>query len=194
MRATQIVGVLFLWTVFHCVRATTVPCTPETFKCLNGNCIKRSEYCNYKNDCPDTTDERYCGRQALSGLCTFFGKLWKDCWMPFPYGEAISVQYSVWIGDKIELARTWSLKMLQNSSIYDVIETVAKIDNRQMVEYNVVEGKPFVTSLGGLEDDPETGTFWFVHLRSLKSDGQPEMMEQSPMDLKLKPDQEVILI
>ncbi|GFS61348.1 uncharacterized protein NPIL_126921 [Nephila pilipes] len=108
-------------------------------------------------------------------------------------GEAISVQYSMWIGNKIELARTWRLKLRQNSTIYDVIETVAKIDNRQMVEYNVVEGKPFITSLGGLEDDPETGTFWFLHLRSLKSDGQPELMEQSPVDLKLKPNLEVIL-
>ncbi|GFT13496.1 uncharacterized protein NPIL_457211 [Nephila pilipes] len=107
--------------------------------------------------------------------------------------ETISVQYSVWIGDKIGLERTWRLKMRQNSSIYDVIETVAKIDNRQKVEYSLVEGKPFVTCLGGLEDDPETGNFWFLHLRSLKSDGQPEMMEQSPVDLKLIPNQEVIL-
>ncbi|GFT64732.1 low-density lipoprotein receptor-related protein 2, partial [Nephila pilipes] len=74
-------------------------------------------------------------------------------------GEVIAVQYSVWIGDKTELARTWRLEMHQNSSIYDVIETVARIDNRQKVEYSVVEGKPFVTSLGDLEDDPETGTF-----------------------------------
>ncbi|GFU15588.1 gastric intrinsic factor, partial [Nephila pilipes] len=94
-------------------------------------------------------------------------------------GEGIAVQYSVWIGDKIELARTWRLKMRQNSSIYDVIETVARIDNRQKVEYSVVEGKPFVISLGGIEDDPETGTFWFVHLRTLNSDGEPELVEQS---------------
>ncbi|GFU46350.1 gastric intrinsic factor, partial [Nephila pilipes] len=93
-------------------------------------------------------------------------------------GEGIAVQYSVWIGDKIELARTWRLKMRQNSSIYDVIETVARIDNRQKVEYSVVEGKPFVISLGGIEDDPETGTFWFVHLRALNSDGEPELVEQ----------------
>ncbi|GFY66735.1 gastric intrinsic factor [Trichonephila inaurata madagascariensis] len=46
-------------------------------------------------------------------------------------GETISVRYSIWFGDKIELARTWRLKMHPNNSIYDVIETVAKIDNRQ---------------------------------------------------------------
>ncbi|GFQ68569.1 gastric intrinsic factor, partial [Trichonephila clavata] len=108
-------------------------------------------------------------------------------------GETVSVQFSVWFGDKIELARIWRLKMHPNNSVYDVIETVAKIDNRQKVEYNVVDGKPFVTSLGGVEDDPERGTFWFVHLKNLNSDGEPELMEQSPVDLKLKPNQEIIL-
>ncbi|GFQ90524.1 gastric intrinsic factor [Trichonephila clavata] len=108
-------------------------------------------------------------------------------------GETISVQFSVWFGDKIELARIWRLKIHPNNSVYDVIETVAKIDNRQKVEYNVVDGKPFVTSLGGVEDDPERGTFWFVHLKNLNSDGEPELMEQSPVDLKLKPNQEIIL-
>ncbi|GFS59265.1 gastric intrinsic factor [Nephila pilipes] len=99
--------------------------------------------------------------------------------------EAVSVQYSVWMGDKIELARTWRIQMRQNSSVYDVIETVSRIDSRQKAEYSVVEGKPFVTSLGGLEDDPETGTFWFVHLRALKSDGQPELMKQTFFTLNL---------
>ncbi|GFS30252.1 gastric intrinsic factor [Trichonephila inaurata madagascariensis] len=108
-------------------------------------------------------------------------------------GGTISVQFSVWFGDQIELARTWRLKMHPNNSIYDVIETVSKIDNRQKVQYNVVEGKPFVTSLGGIEDDPERGTFWFIHLRNLNKDGEPELMEQSPVDLKLRPNQEIIL-
>ncbi|GFX24916.1 low-density lipoprotein receptor-related protein 1, partial [Trichonephila clavipes] len=108
-------------------------------------------------------------------------------------GETISVQYSVWLGDKIELARTWRLKMNPNNSIYDVIETVSKIDNRQKVEYNVVEGKPFVTSLGGIEDDPERGIFWFIHLKNPNTDGEPELLEQSPVDLKLRPNQEIIL-
>ncbi|GFQ85329.1 gastric intrinsic factor [Trichonephila clavata] len=108
-------------------------------------------------------------------------------------GETISVEFSIWFGDKIELARTWRLKMHPNNSIYDVIETVAKIDNRQKVEYNVVKGKPFVTSLGGIEDDPERGTFWFVHLKILNSDREPELIEKSPVDLKIKRNQEIIL-
>ncbi|GFR27223.1 gastric intrinsic factor [Trichonephila clavata] len=108
-------------------------------------------------------------------------------------GETISVRYSVWFGDKIELARTWRLKMHPNNSVYDVIETVSKIDNRQKVEYNVVEGKPFVTSVSGIEDDPERGTFWFVHFKNLNSEGEPKLMEQSPVDFKLRQNQEIIL-
>ncbi|PRD22546.1 UNVERIFIED_CONTAM: Gastric intrinsic factor [Trichonephila clavipes] len=100
-------------------------------------------------------------------------------------GDTISVQLSVSFGEKIELARIWRLMMHPNNSIYDVIETVAKIDNRQKVEYNVVDGKPFVTSLGGIEDDPEKGIFWFVHLRSLNSDNEPELMEQSKGEVNL---------
>ncbi|GBM55941.1 hypothetical protein AVEN_183888-1, partial [Araneus ventricosus] len=46
-------------------------------------------------------------------------------------GETIIVQYSVWMGDEINLARTWRLRMRVNSTIYDAIETVAKMDNRQ---------------------------------------------------------------
>ncbi|GBO35218.1 hypothetical protein AVEN_216144-1 [Araneus ventricosus] len=46
-------------------------------------------------------------------------------------GETMTVQYSVWMGDKINLGRTWRLRMRVNSTIYDAIETVAKIDNRQ---------------------------------------------------------------
>ncbi|GFT86727.1 gastric intrinsic factor [Nephila pilipes] len=48
--------------------------------------------------------------------------------------ETIAVQYSVWIGETKELVRTWRLKMRQNNSIYDVIETVARLNNRQKVE------------------------------------------------------------
>ncbi|GFQ77634.1 gastric intrinsic factor, partial [Trichonephila clavata] len=109
------------------------------------------------------------------------------------HAKAISVEYSIWIGDRKELGKIWKLKMSQNHTIYDVIETVARIDNRQRVKYNIVEGKPYVTSLGGIEDDPETGTFWFIYLRTLNSDDKPEILEQSPVDLKIKPNQEIIL-
>ncbi|GBM12631.1 hypothetical protein AVEN_107029-1, partial [Araneus ventricosus] len=46
-------------------------------------------------------------------------------------GEMMTVQYSIWMGDEINVGRTWRLRMRVNSTIYDAIETVAKIDNRQ---------------------------------------------------------------
>ncbi|GBM70875.1 hypothetical protein AVEN_76825-1 [Araneus ventricosus] len=108
-------------------------------------------------------------------------------------GETMNVQYSVWMGDKINLGRTWRLRIRVNSTIYDAIETVAKIDNRQKIEYNVVDGKPYVAALNGKEDDPEMGMFWFVYLKTLSSDKDPKIVEESPVDIKLQPNQEIIL-
>ncbi|GBM72273.1 hypothetical protein AVEN_46971-1 [Araneus ventricosus] len=108
-------------------------------------------------------------------------------------GETMTVQYSVWIGDEINVGRTWRLRMRVNSTIYDGIETVAKIDNRQKVEYNVVDGKPYVAACNGKEDDPEMGMFWFVYLKTLSSYNEPKLVEESPVDIKLQPNQEIIL-
>ncbi|CAL1300610.1 unnamed protein product [Larinioides sclopetarius] len=107
--------------------------------------------------------------------------------------ETITVQYSVWMGDEINLVLTWQLKMRNNSTIYDAIESVAKIDNRQKVEYNVVDGKPYVAVLNGKEDDSEMGMFWFIYLKTLRSDEDPKIVKESPVDVKLKPNQEIIL-
>ncbi|CAL1298596.1 unnamed protein product [Larinioides sclopetarius] len=108
-------------------------------------------------------------------------------------GETMSVLYSVWIGDEINVGRTWRLRMRVNSTIYNAIETVAKIDNRQKVEYNVVDGKPYVSALNGKEDDLEMGMFWFIYLKTLSSDKDPKIVEESPVDIKLQPNQEIIL-
>ncbi|GBM63912.1 hypothetical protein AVEN_10299-1 [Araneus ventricosus] len=108
-------------------------------------------------------------------------------------GETMTVMYSVWMGEEINVGRTWRLRMNVNSTIYNAIETVAKIDNRQKVEYNVVDGKPYVAALNGKEDDPEMGMFWFVYLKTLSSDKDPKIVEESPVDIKLQPNQEIIL-
>ncbi|GBN06674.1 hypothetical protein AVEN_56725-1, partial [Araneus ventricosus] len=93
-------------------------------------------------------------------------------------GETMAVQYSVWMGDKINLARTWRLRVRTNSTIYAAIEAVAKIDNRQKVKYSIVDGKPYVNAVNGMEDDPEMGIYWFIYLRSSNSDEQPKIVEE----------------
>ncbi|GBM72262.1 hypothetical protein AVEN_46964-1 [Araneus ventricosus] len=108
-------------------------------------------------------------------------------------GETMTVQYSVWMGEEINVGRTWRLRMRVNSTIYDAIETVANIDSRQKVEYNVMDGKPYVAALNGKEDDPEMGMFWFVYLKTQSSDEDPKIVEESPVDIKLQPNQEIIL-
>ncbi|GBM72256.1 hypothetical protein AVEN_46959-1, partial [Araneus ventricosus] len=60
-------------------------------------------------------------------------------------------------------------------------------------EYNVVDRKPYVAALNGKEDDPEMGMFWFVYLKPLNSDEEPKFVEESPVDVKLVPNQEIIL-
>ncbi|GBN38946.1 hypothetical protein AVEN_215616-1, partial [Araneus ventricosus] len=108
-------------------------------------------------------------------------------------GETMTVHCSVWMGEEINVGQTWRLRLRVNSTVYDAIETVAKIDDRQKVEYNVVDDKPYVAALNGKEDDPEMGMFWFVYLKSPNSDKDPKMVEESPVDIKLQPNQEIIL-
>ncbi|GBO36140.1 hypothetical protein AVEN_64552-1 [Araneus ventricosus] len=66
------------------------------------------------------------------------------------------------------------------------------ISNLQ-VEYNVVKFKPYVAALNGKEDDPEMGMFWFVYLKPINSEEEPKVVEKSPADVKLEPNQEIIL-
>ncbi|KAF8778920.1 Cobalamin binding intrinsic factor like protein [Argiope bruennichi] len=108
-------------------------------------------------------------------------------------GETVTVQCAVWMGEEKNLSRTWRLKMRANSTVYDAIETLAKIDNRREVEYYVVDGKPYVAAFNGTEDDPEMEMFWFIYLKTLSSDEDPKIVEESPVDVKLKPSQEIIL-
>ena len=35
-------------------------CQPEQYRCDNGRCISISMYCDYQNDCGDSSDEKYC--------------------------------------------------------------------------------------------------------------------------------------
>ena len=56
----------------HCI--SVVGCTSDQFKCRNsGSCISGDKFCDGINDCPDYTDELYCGNNATfaPGLFSF---------------------------------------------------------------------------------------------------------------------------
>ncbi|KAG8174850.1 hypothetical protein JTE90_007629 [Oedothorax gibbosus] len=107
-------------------------------------------------------------------------------------GSRVSITYSVVIGTDVDIKRTWTLKVPVNSSLYSIMETVQNLDSRQQVEYNVVDGKPFVSSVMGIQDDVETGFYWFTFLR--KHNAEDSMLvEDSPVDVKIESNQELIL-
>ncbi|CAL1300613.1 unnamed protein product [Larinioides sclopetarius] len=107
--------------------------------------------------------------------------------------ETITVFFSVLMGEESNGDRLWRLKMLVKSTIYDAIETWAQINSRKKVEYNVVDGKPYVSALNGKEDDPEMGMFWFIYRKTFNSDKDPKIVKGSPVDIILQPNQEIIL-
>ncbi|GIZ02822.1 uncharacterized protein CEXT_735301, partial [Caerostris extrusa] len=61
------------------------------------------------------------------------------------------------------------------------------------VVYSVFEGKPYISSLSGLQDDLETGMYWFTYVRKQESQEVPTLIEQSPVDFMVQPNQELIL-
>ncbi|KAG8179550.1 hypothetical protein JTE90_016120 [Oedothorax gibbosus] len=107
-------------------------------------------------------------------------------------GSRVSVTCSVVIGTDVDLKRTWTLKVLANSSLYSIMEMVQKLDSRQKVEYNVIDGKPFVSSVMGIQDDAETGFYWFTFLRKHNAEDSI-LVEDSPVDVKIEANQELIL-
>ncbi|GIY60884.1 uncharacterized protein CDAR_288501 [Caerostris darwini] len=105
----------------------------------------------------------------------------------------VPVQLSVYVKQEIVLDRNWRLKMPANSSFYDAIETVKSLDTNLGVVYSVFEGKPYISSLSGLQDDLETGMYWFTYVRKQESQEVPTLIEQSPVDFMVQPNQELIL-
>ncbi|XP_054707056.1 uncharacterized protein CG3556-like [Uloborus diversus] len=107
-------------------------------------------------------------------------------------GKRIQVQYSVFVGQDVDFARTWKLKVPLGSTLYNVMETIQKLDPRFRVEYNVFDGKPYPNAMFNLEDDPESGLYWFVYKRSSRSN-DPQLLEASPVDIKIRENEELIL-
>ncbi|GBM72266.1 hypothetical protein AVEN_46967-1 [Araneus ventricosus] len=47
-------------------------CTAYSFKCLDGKCISRRDFCDGRDDCRDNSDERYCASSANTKLSNAF--------------------------------------------------------------------------------------------------------------------------
>ncbi|GIY00602.1 uncharacterized protein CEXT_361451 [Caerostris extrusa] len=107
--------------------------------------------------------------------------------------DEVKVQYKIWIGNNVNLAKIWRLNIPANLTVYDVIETIAGIDKTQKAEYSVVDGKPYITSMCGMENDPETNNYWFSYLRLIDSDEKPRVIKESPVDVRVQKNQEIIL-
>ncbi|GIY02735.1 uncharacterized protein CDAR_188631 [Caerostris darwini] len=107
--------------------------------------------------------------------------------------DEVKVQYKIWIGNNVNLAKIWRLNIPVNLTVYDVIERISGIDKTQKAEYSVVDGKPYITSMYEMENDPQRNNYWFSYLRLIDSDEKPRVIKESPVDVRVQKNQEIIL-
>lgn len=79
-------------------------------------------------------------------------------------GPKWRIQFSLWIGDEMDIERTLKLRVPANISFYEIMEWASKLDSKYRAKYNVKNGKPFVYYISGIQDDPENGQFWFPYV------------------------------
>ncbi|KAG8175711.1 hypothetical protein JTE90_021361 [Oedothorax gibbosus] len=105
--------------------------------------------------------------------------------------KMIVVRYTVWAKEGASLEKSWRIEISTSSTLYDVILKVQKLDSTHRVKFNVVDGKPYVKSVTGLDEDPETDYFWFTYERTVTKDLQ--LLEDSPVDIIVEDNDEFIL-
>ncbi|GIY17659.1 uncharacterized protein CDAR_608231 [Caerostris darwini] len=96
-------------------------------------------------------------------------------------GEKWRIQISLWIGNDRTVERTLALKVPANSSLYRVMEIAATVDDKYKFEYSMRNGKPFIYSISGFQDDPENELFWFLFTSKgeMKEELQPTTKSES---------------
>lgn len=78
-------------------------------------------------------------------------------------GAKVRVYYSIWIGVDLDIQRTLVLRVPSRTSFYEIMETAAEIDSKYKFEYIVKDRKPYINALSGIQDDTESGQFWFPY-------------------------------
>ncbi|GIY12420.1 uncharacterized protein CDAR_493451 [Caerostris darwini] len=96
-------------------------------------------------------------------------------------GEKWHIQISLWIGNNRTVERILALSVPANTSLYRVMEFAAAVDNKYKFEYSMRNGKPFIYSISGFQDDPENEMLWFLFTSKgeMKEELQPTTKSES---------------
>ncbi|GIY65848.1 uncharacterized protein CEXT_337171 [Caerostris extrusa] len=98
-------------------------------------------------------------------------------------GEKWRIHISLWIGNDRTVERTLALKVPANSSLYRVMEIAATVDDKYKFEYSMRNGKPFIYSISGFQDDPENEMFWFLFTSKDEMKEELHPTTKSPADI-----------
>ncbi|KAG8174492.1 hypothetical protein JTE90_006650 [Oedothorax gibbosus] len=107
--------------------------------------------------------------------------------------DAIVVRYTVRAEKDVSLGKSWSIKVPPSSTLYDVMTTVQALDATHTLQFNIVDGKPYIRSVSGLAEDPEYDNYWFTYVRTQEVSPGSRLLEESPVDVTVSNDDEFII-
>ncbi|GIY69549.1 uncharacterized protein CDAR_465571 [Caerostris darwini] len=93
-------------------------------------------------------------------------------------GEKKTIRYSLWLGTDKYLQTSMTLKAPESKTFLGIMKIAEKLDDRYRFEVSMRDGKPYVYSISRVEDDPETGKFWFLY--EVKNNGTTDLIITSP--------------
>uniref|UniRef100_A0A2L2YP67 Uncharacterized protein n=1 Tax=Parasteatoda tepidariorum TaxID=114398 RepID=A0A2L2YP67_PARTP len=111
-------------------------------------------------------------------------------WM-FQTGNKSKVRYSLWLGTDRYLEKTMQLYIPAGTSFYRIMEVAAKLDPMYKFENTTRSSKPYVYSVAKIEDDPESGKFWFLY--SIDASNITTLINQSPVEYMPKNNEHMIM-
>ncbi|GBM26034.1 hypothetical protein AVEN_272914-1, partial [Araneus ventricosus] len=80
-------------------------------------------------------------------------------------GAKWTIQLSLWIGNNRTVERTLTLRVPANISFERFMELEEKLGRFRFV-FSMRDGKPYIYSIYGIQNDAEEGMYWFLFLRS----------------------------